>query len=568
MRAQVAAAGAPAAASLRAEHTHSPSHSSRPWRLDWFDGLALVLFGTISLWVLTLDLIQVIGHGQIWTGTDGVYIVDQMQYLAWIRDASHHVLISNLYVLRHTSPVYFQPAIALSGGLVALGVAPWIALLVWKPIAIAVAFFGVRWYVRASLDRRGQRRAALALALFFGAFSIVYGSPGVVGDLFLGFLSWGYTFGLLATGAMLLALVSYDRARATGSDAMAAGAALLGMLAGLLHPWQAELLIVIIVGAEAWSWRSTRSTRNLVFAAVVVAASAAPLLYYVALGALDQSWHLARIASKHSFPMGAIALALLPLVLIAAPAYVSRPRSFMDVATRMWPLAAIVIYFISTSGTSATPLHAFQGVSVPMAILAVQGGRRLGLPRLPKAGAVATALVAAVTVPSVYMELREAKILVKPTRGNANFISRDEQHALHYLAKNPDSGGVLTKFYLGAMVPEATGRRTYVGDCIWSEPGCNPRAEMAEWLFDGTLSDAQARAFILSTGARFVLADCHTSRNMDELLEDMSIDIEHFGCAAVYELAVATPPTGPLADSAPNAAFRAPGRQHRGVQSA
>jgi hypothetical protein len=566
MRAQAAAAGAPQAAPFLADHARPGSRFR--WRLDWFDQLALVLFGAISVWVLSLDLWQVIVHGQVWTGTDGVYITDQMQYLAWIRDASHHVLISNLFVLRHTSPVYFQPAIALSGGLVALGVAPWVALLVWKPIAVVVAFYGVRWYVRASFDTRGSRRAALALALFFGAFSIVYGSPSVVGDLFLGFLSWGYTFGLLATGAMLLALLAYDRARASGSDRGVAGVALLGMLASLLHPWQGELLIICIVAAEAVSWRSTRRFRNLGAAAVVTAATGAPLLYYIALGALDQSWHLARIASKHSFPLAAIGLAILPLALIAAPAYFTRPRSFLDLVTRIWPFAALAIYFISTSGTSATPLHAFEGVSVPLAILAVQGGRRAGIPRLPKAGAVATALVAAVTVPSVYMELREASRLVKPSPGNANFISRDEQRALRYLAQDPDPGGVISRLYLGMVIPGATGRQTFVGDCIWSEPGCNPRAEMAEWLFNGTLTDRQARAFIRSTGARFVLADCQTSRNMDELLEDMSIDIEHFGCASVYELATATPPSGPLADSRSDAAIRAPGRQHGGVQSA
>ena len=51
-------------------------------------------------------------HHRVWTGTDGVYIVDQMQYLAWIRDASNHVLSSNLFVLRPTPHDYFQPAVA------------------------------------------------------------------------------------------------------------------------------------------------------------------------------------------------------------------------------------------------------------------------------------------------------------------------------------------------------------------------------------------------------------------------------------------------------------------------
>ena len=89
-------------------------------RLDRFDLALLTVFGLVSLWVLALDAWQVVGHGRVWTGTDGVYIVDQLQYLAWIRDASRHLFASNLFVLRPTPADYFQPAVALSGGLLSL----------------------------------------------------------------------------------------------------------------------------------------------------------------------------------------------------------------------------------------------------------------------------------------------------------------------------------------------------------------------------------------------------------------------------------------------------------------
>ena len=565
MRAHPVAAGAP-----RLARPHAPAeHRSRPSRrLDPFEWLALLLFGAISLWVLTLDLIQVIGHGQVWTGTDGVYDVDQLQYLAWIRDASHHILISNLFVLHNTTADYFQPAIVLSGALVALGVAPYVALLLWKPIAILIAFVSVRWFVRASLDDRAARRAALALALFFGAFSIVYGSPGVVGDIFLGFLSWGYTFGLLALGAMVLALLFYVRARSTGRRRSAAAAAALGALAASLHPWQGEILILIVLGGEAWTWLLTRARPpHAGFTALVVLCTGLLLVYYLILGLADPSWHLARIASKHSFPLDSVALALLPLALFALPAYRRRPDSFLDAATRLWPVAALAIFVFGTSGASATPLHAFQGVTVPLAVLATRGAQQLGIRRLPAAGAIATAVVAAVTVPSVIVELNEASKLVKPQRGNANFIARDEQRALRFLAHDPDPGGVLTRFYLGSVVPGATGRHTFVGDCIWSEPRCMPRAGIAQKLFDGRLPRAAARAFVLQSGARFILADCQTRRDMDRLLAPLTTGVWHFGCAAVYEVKTAAVPAGALAESAPDAALRAPGRHQRGVQS-
>src|ERR1700759_4847464 len=93
--------------------------------LDRFEFSVLGVFAAVSVFVLAIDLWRVAFDGAVWTGTDGVYIVDQMQYLAWIQDASHHFLVSNLFVLRGTPADYFQPAVVISGGLTALGMSPW-----------------------------------------------------------------------------------------------------------------------------------------------------------------------------------------------------------------------------------------------------------------------------------------------------------------------------------------------------------------------------------------------------------------------------------------------------------
>src|SRR2546421_98171 len=81
-----------------------------------------------------------------------------------------------------------------------------LALLVWKPIAVAAAFFGVRAYIRRTLPAQFDRRVALVLALFFATWA-------AVGDEWMPFWTWGYPFGLLAIAAMAVALVSYDRSR-------------------------------------------------------------------------------------------------------------------------------------------------------------------------------------------------------------------------------------------------------------------------------------------------------------------------------------------------------------------
>jgi hypothetical protein len=175
----------------------------------------LGVFAAVSVWVLAIDVGRVVFDGATWTGTDGVYIVDQMQYLAWIKDASHHFLVSNLFVLHSTPADYFQPAVVISGGLTALGMSAWLSLLLWKPVAVLAFFFSVRAYAQRSVVGVWPRRTVLVLTLFFGSFTLVYGQWSVLGDLFPGFLTWGYVFGVLALAAMVWALVTYADARST-----------------------------------------------------------------------------------------------------------------------------------------------------------------------------------------------------------------------------------------------------------------------------------------------------------------------------------------------------------------
>jgi len=516
--------------------SRSRRRRSRP---DWFELLVLGAFAAASMWVVALDLHRASVHGLVWTGTDGFYIVDQMQYLAWIREAAKHVLASNLFVLHPTAADYFQPAVAISGGLTALGVPAWLSLLLWKPVAVLAAFYGVRAYARDSLDGIWARRVALVLGLFFGSITILYGSAGVLGDLFPTFLTWGYTFGLLAIALMLFALVVYSRLRDCGERArwMRWTPGLLGTFAALLHPWQGELLIVILIAAELTLWWMRRRRPPLALPAITVIVTGLPLLYYEILGRADPSWKLARVASKHStFSLPVIALAVLPLLLAAPLAYRERPRSFLALVTRVWPAAALVIYALSASSVSATPLHAFEGITMPLSILAIQGLRRLPFRRLPAWPALAAAAVLAVTVPAMVTELAAARAGVAPAAGNANFITHGEHAALGYLNDDRQPGGVLSRFYLGTVVPAETGRHTFVGDCLWSEPDCPARAQITQMVFDQELPPSAARWFVERIGARFVLADCSSRGDMAAVLAPITASVHRFGCAAVYTL--------------------------------
>ncbi|GAC1579826.1 MAG: hypothetical protein NVS3B18_13520 [Candidatus Dormibacteria bacterium] len=536
-----------------------PAHAARlTRRLDRVEWALLAAFALMSVWIVGLDIYNAIAHDRVWTGTDGFFIVDQMQYLAWIQSASHHLLVANLFVLRDTPSDYFQPAVLISGALTALGVAPWVALLLWKPVAVIGTFLALRAYAERSVRSQAERRIVLLLGLFFGSFSVVYGSFGIVGDMMPGWLSWGYPFGLIAVALIVFALLGYDRARTEGRIAWVPG--LLGGLASTLHPWQGELMILIIVMVELLRWRDHRGGRKLGLTVTTLALTGLPLAYYLALGHIDLSWGLAREASKHSFSLGSILLGIGPLALVALLGYRGRPRSFLELMTRCWPPAALVIWLVSATALRATPLPACTGITLPLAVLAVLGVARSGW-RVPRARLVAAVLLAAGTIPANVYAIAVAHEFTAPTPGNANFITRDERDALAYLRRDPDDGGVLTQFYLGAAVPARTGRHTLVGDCLWSEPRCMPRAITADALFTGNMSPADARSFVLNSGARFLLASCLPHTNLARLLGPLVVAAHRFGCAAVYDLGSSGTATGPLAELPRDAAVRAARRQ-------
>lgn len=491
-------------------------------------------FALISLWVLALNLWQVVAHGRVWTGTDGVFVVDQLQYMAWVQAAAHHVLVSNLFVLHPTPADFFQPAIVLSGALTALGVPSWLSLLLWKPVAVVALFYAIRRYVGRLLPDRGARRAALVLALFFGSFTIVYGSAGTIGDLYLPFLSWGYVFSLLSLACLLASLMAYDRLRADEQLGWIPGG--LGVLASVMHPWHGEVLILTLLGAEAMLLGRGISRRRVELLVITVVMSAAPLLYYALLGRLDLSWKLARVASKHSFPLTWILLGLAPLLIPAAITYLRRPVGFLAASARAWMIAALLVYAASASALQATPLHAFQGTTIPLAILAVEGLRRIGFSRIPHPTLVAVAVIGAFAVSTAVNQFQIARSLVAPQSGHSDFVTHDEQRALDYLANDPRPGGVIARSYLGLIVPGDTGRHTYVGECLWSEPNCAGRLVGVRNLFTGGMSPGRARAFVRGNHARFLLADCRPNTDLLKLLGPVIRATHRFGCATVYEV--------------------------------
>lgn len=512
--------------------------SRSSWRnLDGWEILILAVFAGLSIWVLAYDLWQAAALGHVWTGSDGIYPVDQLQYMAWVRDASHHVLVSDMYVLRSTPHDYLEPLVALAGGLTALGLAPWAALLVFQPVAVAAIFFAIRAYIHRSLSGRWERRAALILALFFGSFVVLFAPFGPVADEWIPFWTWGYLPGVFAIAALVGALVAYDRAMRQGRTVWLAP--VLGLLASWLHPWQGEELLLILGIYELG--RHTRLGRRYlepqesirlapaVLPWVTLAATLLPLVYYLLLDRLDPIWHMAQAAAALHRSPDTVLLPLIPLLFGAALGWRGRPRSFLAATSRIWPLAALAVYVFCEAGVGSTPLHAFGGIAIPLSVLSVRGVRRIGLGRVPQHRWVAALAVAAITVPAGL-----AVVSTVPRYVSSAFIYPDAHRALAYLARDPQPGGVLTTWRLGAVTPSMTGRRTYIGEDVWSVPNHKKRDRLVRWLFYGHPSLRRAREFVLSTGARFVLARCHVWTNLHRALAPVLTAVHRFGCATVY----------------------------------
>ena len=246
---------------------------------------------------------------------------------------------------------------------------------------------------------------------------------------------------------------------------------------------------------------------------------------------------LARVSSKHSFPLSTIALAMAPLLAAGLLAYRRLPNSFIAIATRLWLPAALIVFIVSESGLSDTPLHAFAGITVPLGVLSVEGVLSLRVQRLSFWWLLGPLLVAAVTIPTGIDELKSAAEYLVPVTGNANFIAPAERTALDYLARDPQPGGVLSRNYLGLITPGLTGRQVYLGTCQWSEPNCPGREQLVHRVFQSPGVPARViRTDVLSTGARFVLnSTCELpGKNLDRALALITSSVRRFGCATVY----------------------------------
>jgi hypothetical protein len=511
--------------------------------LDWFEVGCLAALVVVALAVQVPLLFQ----GRPLSGVEGIFPPDQTQYFAWVREAAHHGLIGNRFDLAPGARPFLHPGFGLSGLLHALtGIPIPLAYQLWKPVAIGVTFAGCLLYVRRLLKRTTQRRAALVIALFsvmpavaFVAWSDWGGNPRqytfdfISGEMWSGQYLWGYLMTSIAVFLVPLVLLGIESWRRSRRARALALCALGTLLIFWLQPWQGAVVVLIVAAVEGVRAIRTRERPPLALL-VVPAAAALPAIYYFVLSQVDASWRLASESNAAgaqpvwSWPLWAVVLTLVPLAAPAALAYRLPARTWQEQAVRAWPLAALVVY-LAPVGTF--PYHAFQGLALPLGILAVQGVTSVA-PR-PRPELVAAAL-AFLTLPGLVHKLELPRNSIRDV-AYPYYILPEEGRALDELERDPRPGGVLAAEYASNLVPYRTGRETYLGALSWS-PDHTDRLRNANGLFYGQLRGARARAFVRRTHARFLLSSCRPSVDLTQVLGPLLRKVERFGCAALYEL--------------------------------
>ena len=518
-------------------------------RGDW---LVLIALLALALAPLLGMLVRVWTKGGVVTGADGFLVTDPMQYLNWLRQSSQSGAAANLYDFAPSNHTFVHPGIFISGLLHRLGLGIALAYLVWKPVAVTALFAGAFCFAARFLPRSGDRRAAVICALFFASpiaaavgWSVSASSSAkfnldfVSGELWTGTYLWGYLFTAIAVGLMPLGLLAFERAQSSPARRWLLSAAAIGLIVSWFQPWQGATYALILIAAACVAYRQDRTAlkRAAVLALPVLLSTALPLFYYLVLSKSDPAWRLAgEVNNFPRWPLWVTVVGLAPLALPALFAYRLPARNLGDWMLRLWPIAGLVIFYLPI-GTF--PFHAFQGLALPLAILAMLVVRdQLGDRPLPLLAT--TLVVGLLVVPGTLYRVDQLRGAINAGR-QAFFLEPGERDAMRWLERQPGPGGVLAPVADGAYISAYSGRPVWIGAGSWT-PNFAARELAVEAFFSGSASPAIDRKLLESSGARFVYASCRVGPAMDaKLTQLVSGQARRFGCARVWEV---RPPAG------------------------
>jgi hypothetical protein len=507
-------------------------------RLSAAEAVTLAGLAVWALAPLVLMLRHTLPGGDVLAGSDGPFPADQLQYLSWIREAGDHLLAGNVFDLPRSDRVFLHPMFLVSGLLWKLGVGIQASYFVWKPVAVLVLFAGFALFVRRTIEGPRTRAAALVLALFNIPASaklldrLNVGSPedlgrlgGLLGEAFPAGHLWGYLPTAIAVGAIPLYLLAAERGLgATSARARwLAAAGLAGVVAAWLHPWQGEVLVLVTAGLLVWG-RFRRPVLPLLWP---LAATALPLLYYVALSRFDGAWEVAqRQQEVGRAGVWVVLVAILPLLPLAALGAPRRPQDVCERSLLLLPVAMFATYWVFSP---SVPSHALEGISLPLAVMSVRGWQALRLPAA--AGAL---VVTALILPGAYLAADALRDAVE-AHTQPHYLSADEARALDELERDPRPGGVVADPRLAAAVPVYSGRPVWAGHPSWTRD-FNLRVAGVDGLFGGRLRGPVADQLLRKSGARFALQGCGRRVDLRATAAGAVARARRVGCATIYDL--------------------------------
>ena len=521
-------------------------------RRDPFEWIVLAGLTGLAFAVLVGLLVRTSVKGGFVTGGDGYLVVDPLQYLNWIRQSSQHLAAANLYDFGPLDYTFVHPGILISGLAYRLGLGLVASYALAKPVAVLAIFFGVTRLVHRFIEPKADRRLALVLALFYCAPAAAIAGwtlkPWAAakfqldfagGETWTGSYMWGYVFTAVAVGLVAIGILSWESARTGDRRALGVTAA-CALFAAWLQPWQGATLVAVVLLVELIRFVSRAETASFWTVAgragLVVGSALVPLVYYLVLSKTDPAWELAGKANDlPRWPVWVLLATLLPLALPAAWSYRPGGGRWGDagsVALRVWPLAALAVYY-APLGTF--PFHAVQGIQFPLAVLAVlavrdllgDGRQRLGL-------LIGLSCAAVLILPGTIYRVVQMKDAVNA--GLQPFFLTDDEHAaLEYLNDATAPGGVMTENYLGTVIPAYTGRQTWLGAGSWS-PNFETRRKNLDRLFAGQLTDQAARDLIVRPGAGFILEDCRADPRFFSQVRPFTEIVWKRGCVTVLKI--------------------------------
>ena len=510
--------------------------------------IALVSVLGVFIALVTLGFEPILQHGLDGAGAWGLHYFDQMQYLAWVREAGDSLLISNTFDVAGSANDFLHPMFLLSGLVHRLtGLEVTASYLLWLPVALSLTIFAAWRFGARFLAAGWGRVAALAVALLW-----VPPAPAIaaladryehsrewltIGDeLSTPYWTSGYLPGVIAGALLPIVVLGLDPGRGRRSKRVSAGLATLALLISWLHPWQGIVLVGVVTITEGFSFARTRTWRPSTL--LLVAPVLLPLAYYALLSRLDPAWRYAHQASHQEllygeFVVGAILiigpLAVPALIAYRTPAIAYRTPApkWRDVALRVWPPLALLLVFLP----GPAPSHYLLMLSLPLGILAVQGIATLRMS--PAVRAMALAVLVSLLVPGL-ARLAHRYVVVYDTGFFS--LAEAERSAFRSLDRNRTQGAVLASSRrTGSMIPYRTGRLTYTGGVVWT-PNFVEREDRVERFFAGRMATRDAVALLTQARARFLFADCGVDTSRLEAQLRHRVTARPFGCVRLFEV--------------------------------